>query len=121
MGLLLSMKDKFNIVIRLKKFCISIDDIVVNFPKREFVVKDKILRDSLSVLEEVYYLNALKDFDVDVESRCRLISKLNMIDFYIEYLYSRNIINEKVMRKFTNELGEITKMVYGWLRNGNKV
>lgn len=114
------MKDKFNIVVRLKKLCINIEKLVINYPKKEYVVKDKILTDSLAILEEIYYLNALKDYEVDNKSKSRLIAKLNMLDFYIEYLFSKNIVNEKTMKKLTNEIEEITRMVYGWLRNGNK-
>ena len=46
--------ERFQLVIKMKKFVFYLDDILVNYPKREYVLKDAIMRDSLRVLELIY-------------------------------------------------------------------
>jgi hypothetical protein len=48
----------------------------------------------------------------------RIISKISMIDFYIEYSYKMKYISEKLALKKAHELNIITKMLYGWVNNG---
>ena len=58
------MKYRFVIVKRIKEFIFSIDSLVINFPRREFVVKNKLLSDSFDVLELIYIANGNKSKDV---------------------------------------------------------
>ena len=39
-----------------------------------------------------------------------------MLDFYLEYLYKKSIISDKVLKRECNLLSNITKMMYGWLK-----
>lgn len=106
------------IVIRkVKEFCLDIDKLVINFPKKEFVIKDKILVDSLSILEDVIYINYVKVRSNVVEYKFKLLTKISMLDFYFEYLFKKNIINQKVFNKLGKELNEISRLIYGWLKD----
>ena len=49
--------DRFQIVIKIKKFIFYLDDILINYPKKEYVLKDAITKDSLTILELVYEAN----------------------------------------------------------------
>ena len=40
-----------------------------------------------------------------------------MIDFYLERSYKNKVISEKVFNKKSNELANITKLIYGWIRS----
>lgn len=106
------MKDRFLIVKRIKEFIFSIDSLVINLPRREFVVKNKLLSDSFDVLELIYIANGNKSKDV----KLNILSKLSMLDFYLEYLYKKSIISDKVLKREYNLLSNITKMMYGWLK-----
>lgn len=45
---------EFLIVKRLKEFCLSIDSIVINFPKKELLIRERLLNDSLEILNDVF-------------------------------------------------------------------
>ena len=40
-----------------------------------------------------------------------------MLDFYLERAYKRKYINEKQCLAKSNELEQITKMIYKWIKN----
>ena len=107
--------NEFRIITHLKKFILSLDDILINFPKKEKVLKDKIKETSYEVLELVQYTNLITD---KIDYQYQIISKLSMLDFYFEEALKKNYISEKMCRNKGNELLEITKMVYGWIKNG---
>lgn len=107
------------VINRLKNFCFKVREIVINFPKKELLIKDKIISDSLDIIEEVYYINTLRRNNVNKSDKARLISKLNMLDFYIYYIYKNNIINEKTFNNLSKEITEITKILYKWVYNEN--
>lgn len=106
------MNDRFLIVKRIKEFIFSIDSLVINLPRRELIIKDRLLSDSFNVLELIYVAN----YSNSKESKKVLLSKISMLDFYLEYLYKKNIISQKVCMKKSSELEEITRMVYGWIK-----
>lgn len=112
---------EFLIVKRLKEFCLSIDSIVINFPKKELLIRERLLNDSLEILYDVFYVNLDKNIDSRNNYKKRIISKFNMLDFYVEYLFKKNIINKKVCEKVCRELNEMCKMIYGWLRDEGRV
>lgn len=107
--------NEFRIITHLKKFILSLDDILINFPKKEKVLKDKIKETSYEVLELIEYTNLITD---KIDYQYQIISKLSMLDFYFEEALKKNYISEKQCRNKGNELLEITKMVYGWIKNG---
>lgn len=113
------MNDKFLIVKYVKEFIFSIDSLVINFPRKEFVIKDRIICDSLDILELIYLAN----FDVSdkINIKKKILSKLSMLDFYIERSYKNKLITEKVCIKKCRELEKISKLVYGWIKSDNKV
>ena len=105
---------EFLIVKRLKEFCLSIESIAINFPKKELLIRERLLND-------VFYVNLDKNIDSRNNYKKKIISKFNMLDFYVEYLFKKNIINKKVCEKVCRELNEMCKMIYGWLRDEGRV
>ena len=111
------MNDKFLIVRYVKEFICGIDDFVINFPRKEFVIKDRIINDSLDILEMIYIVNYDKDRK---NMKYDILSKINMLDFYLERCYKNKIISEKLLRKKSNELKNISKLLMGWIRSDSK-
>lgn len=109
--------DKLIIIRKIKEFCLDIDKLVVNFPKKEYVIKEKILVDSLDILEDVIYINYVKVRSNVIEYKFKLLTKISMLDYYFEYLFKKNIINQKVFNKLGKELNEISRLIYGWLKD----
>ena len=110
------MNDKFLVIKYVKDFIIDIDTFIVNLPRKEYEVKNRIINDAFDILELVYYSNIKKDND----SKSIILSKLSMLDFYLERYYRMGIISEKVCKRKCNELEKIIKMIYGWIRSESK-
>ena len=113
------MNDRFLIAKHIKEFIMSINDIAINFPRKEFVIKDRIMNDCLDILELVYNANYTKDDTSD--KKIQILSKLSMLDFYFERSYKLKILSEKVCIKKCAELTNIRKMIYGWMRSDSKL
>ena len=110
------MNDRFLVVKYVKEFIYSIDNLVVNYPRKEFVIKDRIMNDSLDILEMIYIANMSDDKNLKI----KILSKLSMLDFYLEKGFKNNIISEKVCKKKSNELSNISKLIYVWIRSDSK-
>ena len=109
--------EKFLIVKNLKKFILDLEVMLVNFPKKEFLTKDMIYKDALVTLEMVYIANSLDDSSERKRMQIQILSKINMLDFYIERAYKKKYINEKQCLQKANELEVITKMIYKWIKS----
>ena len=104
--------ERFNLAIKVKKFILLIDDIVINYPKKYYVIKDRLLNTCYDLLELIYranYSNNKEDYKFDI------LTNISMIDFCLEESLNKQIISIKRLKYITNNLNEITKMVYGWL------
>lgn len=108
--------DKFLLVIEIKKFIISLEDTLINFPKKDIVVKKNMLNESFTLLENIYYANYYdgknrKDFQI------KSLVNISMLDYYLEYSYKKKYISLKNFNKKINNLTIINKMLYGWIKN----
>ena len=93
------MNDRFLIVKRIKEFIFSIDNLIINLLRKEFIIKDRLLSDSFNVLELIYVANSNNSKEIKIS----ILSKISMIDFYLEYLYEKKIISKKIcMKKAVN-------------------
>ena len=101
----------------MKKFILGLEIILVNFPKKEFLTKDMIYKDALRVLELVYTANEIDDIVMKKTIQVEILSKINMLDFYLERDYKKKYINEKQCMAKSNELEQITKMIYKWIKS----
>lgn len=106
------MNNNFKIELKLKDFILDLDDILINFPRREYILKDKIEKTSLDILELIFLVNNTLTLDksyLDI-----ILSKISMLDFYLEKSYKKKYINKKLLERKIYELTIITKMIYGW-------
>ena len=108
--------EEFLIVKKLKKFIIDLEKIIVNFPRKDFLTKDKIYKDALDTLELVFIANSVNSYDKK-SLQVKILAKISMLDFYLERAYKNKYINEKQCIERSKELAEITKMVYKWVHN----
>ena len=113
------MNNNFLIVKEMKVFIKSIDNIVVNYPRKELIIKNRILNDSLDILENIYLANYHKDILKKRETQMIILSKISMLDFYLERSYNNKYISEKICINRCNHLTKITKMINSWIKNGS--
>ena len=112
------MNNEFRIVKNMKQFILSLDSFLINYPKNEKVLKDKIKSTSYEILELILLANLKHE---KLEEQQLIISKISMLDFYFEESYKKKYISEKTCIHKVHELSVITKMIYGWIKNGSKV
>ena len=113
--------DKLKIIINIKKFIIDLDDILVRFPNREKILKDKIKSISYDILELVYRANYL---EVEVynkeriEIQSNILAKISFLDFLFEESYHKGYITENIFNKKIEELANINNNVKKWIMYG---
>ena len=112
------MKDNLLIVNNIKKTILYLDKIVTNFPNTEYILKDKIKKDSLEMLEFVYMANMCGGKDRNMFQK-KVITKIKMIDFYLKISCDKKYISYKKYTTLGNYLIEISKSLYG-LMNSEK-
>lgn len=106
-------KDNFRIILDIKEFIMSLEPLLENFPNKDKTYKEKIMATSLETLELIYFANLIKDSEY---YKKKVISKLSMIDFYLEYAYKKRYLSEKVASNKSKEINNIIKMTYGWIK-----
>lgn len=111
------MNSDFLIVKNMKIFIQSIDNIIVNYPKKEMIIKNRLLNDSLDILELIYLANYHKEVNKKKDIQMKILSKISMLDFYLERSYLNKYISEKVFQNKANQLNKIIKMVHGWIKS----
>ena len=111
--------DKFKITRYIKDFILSLDEYLVNYPKREFELRNRLIYDSYELLELVYEANYLElDKRKSIQIKCMM--KINLIDFYIESSFKKRIISENQSIKLSRKLLNINKMMYSWISYESK-
>ena len=107
------MNDKFLVMKRMKIFIINLNSILINYPRNELVLKNRIINTSYDILELISICN----LDNKKENFNILLSKIFMLDFYLEVSYKNKYINEKICNSKSLELERIKKMIYGWIKS----
>ena len=109
------MYEKLEVINDIKKTIFYLDKVIINFPRTEKVLKDKISTTYYEILELIYFSNLL-----DVKERIiyqkRIISKIKMIDFYFKIALDKKYISYKKYLKIGKFLLNIIKQLYGWIR-----
>jgi hypothetical protein len=109
------MKSDLKIVVLMKRFILDLNSFLVNFPKNEKVLIDSIRKESFECLELIFFANNVFERE---NIQKQIMSKISMLDFFLEYSYKMKYISEKQAMKKSNELNVITKLLYGWIKNG---
>lgn len=81
------MNNDLRLIVEVKNFIFTLDEILVYFPKGEKVLKDSIYKTSYEVLKQITYANMLKDKE---SLQKEIVTNLSMLDFYFEFAYKKN-------------------------------
>ena len=107
------MQDKLLIVSKIKKTISYVDNVLINFPNAEHVIKNNIISNFYDLLELVYKANIHKDIFFMKES----LVKIRMIEYYIKISLEKKIISFKKYENIGKFLLEINKMINVWALN----
>lgn len=110
------MKDneKFKVVNETKKFIDFINEILVNYPKKSYILRDKIEETSYEILELIYLTNLIDD---RLDKQKEIISKISMLDYYLEISYDKQYISLKKLTQGARLLEVIRKLMFGWIKS----
>lgn len=108
----------FMIVKNIKLFIYNLDNIVVNIPNRDKLIKDRLYNTSYEVLYLVYRCNY--NSNKKEEYYKDILSNISMLDFYLERCLKNKYISSRSCEKLSKDLLKITKMTYGWIKSESK-
>lgn len=106
--------DKFKVINETKKFILYMKEILVNYPRKHYILKDRIEKTSYEILELIYLTNMVDD---RLYNQKVILSKISMLDFYLEISYNDEIISLKKLNQGTRLLDIIKKLIYGWINS----
>jgi len=107
------MQDKLLIITKIKKTISYVENVLINFPKTEYVLKNNIISSFFELLELIYKANIHKDIFFMKES----IVKIRMIEYYIKISLEKKLISFKKYENIGKYLLEINKMINAWAIN----
>lgn len=112
------MNENFKILNNSKKTINYINKLLINYPKKEVILKQNIEKNNYEIIELIYYYVVNKDNKRIYGKYLKdLIVKLSMLDYYMLISYENKLISCKKYTIISNFIIEIRKMVYGIIRN----
>lgn len=87
----------FKIVKNIKLFIYSLDNIVINIPNRDKVIKERLYNTSYDILYLVYRCNYKSENKEEYYKD--ILSNISVLDFYLERCLKNKYINNKVYDK----------------------
>lgn len=109
--------DRFLIVKNIKSFIISLENILVTIPKKDYLSRELFYQEALILLNNVIKANYEVDKDKKKDYQIVALAKVNLLDFFLERAYKLRYISEKQASSKANELLKINKMLYAWCMN----
>lgn len=110
---MIDKNDKFKIIGEAKKIIMYLDDILINYPRKSFVLKNKLEETGYELLELIYYTNLINE---RLDNQKKIISFISMLDFYLEISYNKQYISLKKLNQGARILDNIKKLTYGWIK-----
>lgn len=112
------MKDKFYIILVIKKTNTYLLKILQNYPKVEYALKNNLEGEIYSLLKNSYKANIMIDKIIDYQKE--LVVSIKMIDYYLYLSYMKKIISKKQYENSSKHLSNIIKSIYGWINSEKK-
>ena len=109
--------EKFKVIELIRELILAIDKEMVNYPKKDIELKNKIRLNTYDILELSYEANVTTNIEDKRKLMFKLISKIKVIDFLLNLSFDKKIISEKRYYSFGRRLDDIAKYINGWLKS----
>ncbi|MDO5556123.1 MAG: four helix bundle protein [Clostridia bacterium] len=109
-------EEKFKIIQFIKDLIIVIEKELINFPKKDIEIKNRIRTNTYDLLEICYQANATSNVEKKIELLEEAIAKIKVVDFLLNISYERELITHKKLIKIALKLDDIIKYISGWLK-----
>lgn len=105
--------DNFKLLINTEKTIEYINNVLINFPKKERILKYNIEKTMYVIIECIFSYKINSSSKIKMKNLNDLLIKLSMLDFYIRTSYFKKLINERKYEVISNYILEIRKICYG--------
>lgn len=106
---------KFKIITLIKDLITTIDNNLVNFPKKEIELKQEIKKRGYDLLFSVNEANITSNMNKRKDLIERAIALIKQLDFLINICADKQIINYKKYYKFGEKMNLIIRYLVAWL------
>lgn len=113
-------EEKFKVINFIRELIIYVDKYMINFPKKDIEIKNKLKNESYELLELGYKANITSNVPRKRDLLEDIITKIKVIDFLLNLCYDKQIINSKRYVKFGEKLDDILKYTLGWQKKLNR-
>ncbi len=110
----MNLNNELIILKKYKLFLFSIERILVNVPKKDYICRSSFYNKAIEVLELIHTANVVEE---KKEYQKQIIAKLAVLDFYIERLKHNKYISESYAKELSLKLNELVSMIYGWIKS----
>lgn len=93
-----------------------INKLLINFPKKEVVLKNSIEKNCYDLIENIFAYNINDTIRIKDKYLKDILVKLSMLEFYIRVSFDKKMISRHQFEVIGKFLIEIRKMVYGLRR-----
>lgn len=111
------MNNEFKIIKKIKEYILFLESILINYPKKDFIAKNMVYETGIDIMYFILKANYSKDILERKECQKEILVLIHMLDFYLERGYKNKYISEGQLKKSSNKLTELTKMVCGWIKS----
>ena len=113
------MNENFKLLINTEKTIRYINDIIINFPKKEKILKENIEKSMYEIIECIFSYKINKSVKIKINNLHNLLIKLSMLDFYIRTSFFKKLINAHKHEVTAKYILEIKKICYGVIEYEN--
>ena len=110
-------EEKFKVIDFIRKLILIVDKELENFPKKELEIKNRMRTSTYDLLEIAYEANSSKNIEYKEKLLNKMIAKVKIIDFLVNFSYDKKLITNKKYLKIATRLDDIAKYTNGWMKS----
>lgn len=103
--------EKFKVIQMIRDLIIVIDKEMINFPKKDVEIKNRIRTNTYDLLELSYEANVSTIIEDKKQIIFKLLAKVKVIDFLLNLSLDKKLISEKRYLSFGRRLDDIAKYI----------
>lgn len=110
------MKDNLMVIIKYKDLIERYSNYSLIYPKKYYVLKDKLESILFDNLKELYIVNSISNKEVRLSKKEELVGKLKYLNYLFIRINKLNILSEKQYKAIYLDIEFIYKYLIGWLK-----
>ena len=116
----MNSNDNFKLLSNSEKTIDYINKLLVNYPKKEIVLKQNIEKTMYLIIENIFSYRIEDTIRIKQKYLKMLVIQIAMLDYYMRISYKKKIISSKKYMAVSNLLIEMRKLSYGVIRSEKK-